>query len=118
MQDFSQQLIAALQDYSNTSQEAVEKILDDVSKEARSKLRTTSPKRTGAYKKGWTVTIEKKDGRCVAHIHNKQYRLTHLLENGHRKRNGGFVAARSHIAAVNEWAANEAQRRIEEAFRG
>lgn len=116
MDDFSAQMISALQEYSNTTSEQVEKILSDVAKEAQKKLKSTSPKNKGTYKKGWSVTIERRNGKCVARIHNKRYQLTHLLEKGHRSRNGGWVQARPHIATVNDWAAQETEKRIKEAL--
>lgn len=116
MQDFSQQLISALQEYSETCEDEIQKILQDVGKEAQAKLSKTSPKRTGKYKRGWKVDITRKAGECTVSVHNTRYQLTHLLENGHRTRNGGFVSAQVHIAPVDTWAKEEAEKRIKEVF--
>lgn len=57
------------------------------------------------YPKGWTSS-RKKSG--VVYIHNaKSYRLTHLLEKGHRLVYGGHVVGHassySHIQEVEEY---------------
>lgn len=43
----------------------------------------------------------------------KHYRLTHLLEFGHAKQNGGRTRAFPHIAEVNDWAQEEVEKRME-----
>lgn len=87
--------------------------------EAVDKLKNTSPKKTGSYAEGWTVTEEGKDNYVV---HNAtDYQLTHLLENGHVIRNKkgtyGRAPAHKHIKPVEAWANREFQRKIEEGLK-
>lgn len=103
----------------------------EIGQEAKQKVATSSPKRTGKYKRGWRVDFKNKGGviQCIIHQSGKEYRLTHLLENGHRTRLGkgkhsrrygtqASVAARPHIAEVNDWAQRELESRIRKALRG
>ena len=80
--------------------------INKVSKESVSKLRNTSPKKTGSYARGWAT---KKEGEMDVIVHNKtDYQLTHLLENGHVIRNKkgtyGRTSGKKHIKPVEEWA--------------
>lgn len=90
-------------------------VLKDVAKEAVKKLKSSSPKRTGNYAKGWTYSLEKGRVENSATVYGKKqtYPLAHLLENGHAKRGGGRVAGIPHISPVEEWAVQEAQNEIE-----
>jgi hypothetical protein len=109
-----------LDSYSREVQEATNKAIDSVAKESASKLRDTSPRKTGDYAKGWKVKKERgRDGIQTVTVHNKtNYQLTHLLENGHvvRNKKGTYGRTRpiKHIAPVEEWAVDELPREIEE----
>lgn len=98
----------------------VQKAMDDgmkqVAKEAVTQLRSSSPRKTGKYARGWTTKQIDKNGIV---IHNsKHYQLTHLLENGHVIRNKkgtyGRTSGIKHIQPVEQWASEELPRRIME----
>lgn len=114
------QMDKILDSYSREVQEATNKAIDSVAKESASKLRDTSPRKTGDYAKGWKVKKERgRDGLQTVTVHNKtNYQLTHLLENGHvvRNKKGTYGRTRpiKHIAPVEEWAVDELPREIEE----
>ena len=92
------------------------KIMERVAKEAKVKLQNDSRskfKGRGDYAKGWRV---KKEGRTIT-VHNAtEYRLTHLLENGHVIRNQygtyGRTRATPHIKPVEQWAQQEVEKTI------
>ena len=97
-------------------QKAMDVGMKQVAKEAVSKLKSSSPRKTGKYARGWTTKQIDKNGIV---IHNsKHYQLTHLLENGHVIRNKkgtyGRTSGIKHIAPVEEWASEELPRRIME----
>ena len=112
--NFSQAMKAILADYTDDVKEVVRETLEEVGKEAASELKSTgSFKGTGKYKRGWDSTVETHRTFDSVTVHNKKkYRLTHLLEFGHAKRNGGRTRAFPHIAPVNEKATKRAEREI------
>lgn len=97
--------------YKNATDESVKKAVTKVGKECVKELKNAHPTRSGkygswnAYNSTWAVTQTKRDKRehHEATVHNtKHYQLTHLLENGHAKVNGGRTQSFPHIAPVAE----------------
>lgn len=73
-----------LNDYSNDIQERITDVAYKVAENGKNKLKVSSPKRTGDYRKGWRV--DKRHGKGFVHatIYNAtNWQLTHLLENKH-----------------------------------
>lgn len=108
------QMKKLLDEYSKEVQDALDDSIKEVSKEAVSKLKNTSPRKSGKYARGWGVK-EEKNGAIVYNKTNWQ--LTHLLENGHIVRNKkgtyGRAPAYPHIKPVEEWASSELPLNIE-----
>lgn len=113
--DFTDDIIRQLRMYEHDVSKKVDDAKKEVSEEAVSKLRQTSPKgATGEYRKGWRV---KKVGNKLV-VHNAtNYQLTHLLEKGHAKVGGGRVAPRVHIRPVEEKAIDDFLELVERAIR-
>ena len=89
-------------------------IYEQAARESGQVLRTHSPKKYGDYQKGWSVkpyTEGKNRGFIV--YNRDHYQLTHLLEKGHAKRNGGRVRAIPHIRPVEEAEIRKVLDRIE-----
>lgn len=104
-------IIQELTDYSQEVTDNLKEEIRDTAKITRDKIKRSSPKLTGDYKKGWNVKklYEGKEDIRLA-IHNKkEYPLTHLLENGHAKRGGGRTRAYPHIKTAEA----EAEKRLE-----
>lgn len=80
-------------------------------------LRSTSPKRSGKYRKGWKVKKAFENSVSARYtVHNAtHYQLTHLLEKGHAKRGGGRVEAIPHIAPAEEQAIEQMTKLAKEA---
>lgn len=105
----AQEIVKILDDYRDTTIDKMKESVDKAAKQAVNELKTSSPKRTGTYAKDWAAKKDRKANKWAYGkvVYNKKhYRLTHLLEKGHRKVNGGMVAARPHIAKVEEKAIN------------
>ncbi|MCI8709056.1 MAG: HK97 gp10 family phage protein [Dorea sp.] len=120
IENLADELAAAIAGYSDGMTEKVMKAIDEESKEALKRLKTESPKLTGDYGKGWT-SKKSYSGKYskVNTIHNKtDYQLTHLLEFGHAKRNGGRVAPRPHIKPVEMQVVENLTRKVEDAAHG
>lgn len=102
--DLANEIEKVMKEQLDLANEVVNSAVDKVSNETVKDLKSSSPKKSGKYAGGW----KKQDGQTATRskssvIHNeKHYRLTHLLEFGHAKVNGGRVAAKPHIAAVEQ----------------
>ena len=90
-----------LEDYLNVSTDTVREVVDEISDKGVDKLKLTSPKKTGGYARSWKskTTFDTATGKTKT-IFNSKGQLTHLLENGHVKQNGGRVSGIPHIAPV------------------
>lgn len=112
------QMEKILDEYDKKVKDATNNSIDSVSKESVQKLKSTSPKRTGKYARGWGTKKERGTGGIsTVIVKNKVYQLTHLLENGHVVRNAKGTYGRTpgikHIEPVEEWAASELPQEIE-----
>lgn len=110
--DLSATVKEILNKYNDHVEEFVEKGLNEVMNTARKDVRAKSPKgHTGKYRGGWQkkITRNGRSGAFKAVVYNggSHGSLTHLLEKGHRTRNGGFVAGTPHIGPVNDIAQKE-----------
>lgn len=97
-------------------------VVKDIKKSARKislnavrEVKQKSPQKTGEYSKYWGRNfIEKDDGIYIMVHQKKKPTLTHLLEKGHKSRNGSKVAGIEHIAPVEEKANEEFSKKIDE----
>ena len=98
-------------------------IQKDIASEAVAELKVVSPKRKspmgGTYAKNWRRTEESERRRFKSIVHNeKRYRLTHLLEFGHKAVNGDDVPAYPHIANVAERFGDKYTAEVERLIKG
>lgn len=119
-QDFLNEMQEIFEGYSENIQECINSSLDEVRKTTVKRLKETSPVgKNKKYAKSWVSSIQR--GRLVSSIviYNKEYRLTHLLENGHMEFNqhgGAYGRARAfpHIKPAQEEASKEVVELISE----
>lgn len=97
------------QDIADATKEECVKVADDTVK----RLKITSPARTGRYRRGWRqkTTYEDKANIRVT-VYNTRYMLTHLLENGHAKVNGGRVNGIPHIEPAERMAIDQLEDKV------
>lgn len=125
--DFEHDLIRLMTQYRLEVQSDIEEIIRDVAHQAVVMLHSTAPVgRTKRYAKSFDVHVESKAGkvRFTAYSKSPHYRLTHLLEQGHKTtfktgKYGGKknTTGKQHFAQVQDWADKEAMRRIEEVLK-
>lgn len=109
------EIARALAQYTDEVEDKLEDAQKEVAKEAATKLRSAGgfKDQTGKYRKGWK---SKKNGKGYVVFNATDGQLTHLLEKGHAKRNGGRTKAFPHIADVDEWVASEYEDRVRSAL--
>lgn len=113
--DISNEIAKALSDYTTEVQEEIEEIAEKVAEEAVSTLKVTSPTgRRSRYAKGWR---KKKDGKGYVIFNATDAGLTHLVEKGHAKRNGGRTKSFNHIQNAEETAIKDFENKIERAIK-
>lgn len=92
--------------------DAVKKTANDVKKD----IIANAPKKTGAYKKSWTVTkVRESSNKIELVVRSKnRYQLAHLLEKGHAKRGGGRVNGKPHIEPARKRGEKELESKLKE----
>ena len=102
--EMDQAINEQIQKYAGAVTEDMKDSLRESAKEIRKDISRNAPDRTGRYKKSWAVKkiAENSTGLDLV-VHSKnRYQLTHLLEFGHAKRNGGRVEGKPHIQPAEE----------------
>ena len=103
--NFSSVCKKILDEYGDDCRKAVIDTVKEVAKESAKELKTAGDFRniTGKYRKDWTSKTETSRLGAEGVVYNRNnYQLTHLLEFGHAKQNGGRTRAFAHIEPVNE----------------
>lgn len=101
---------AIIRELKNYNEEVIEQIkisAKKVAEDCTMDIKEKAPKRTGKYRRGWKkkVAYESKDDIRVVVYNKTAPQLTHLLEFGHAKVNGGRVEGKPHIAPAEQKAA-------------
>lgn len=111
-----------LAQYKSLIDEDIQKVTKDLGKRTTERVRTDANAAgfggTGEYIKNWRFKYKARVGGADATVYNEAptYRLTHLLEYGHAKVNGGRTRAFPHISKAEQWAIENYERALKEAI--
>ena len=122
--DLARLIAKELEDYSEEIEEIVKETIEKVAKDALDSLKNDpvvkSLDGTGKYAKSFYINNQfkargKNKGFYKLVLHNKKYRLGHLLEYGHAKANGGRTRSFPHWIKAQK-IADTLENRIKEAI--
>lgn len=117
--DFESTINSILAEYKDVINADVVTATKQVAREAVRNVQAKAPTRTGAYKSSISSRVEEKGGnyaKSVVYAKDPHYRLTHLLEFGHAKVNGGRTKAFPHWAQAEQTAINDFEKKLREAI--
>lgn len=112
--DLADTLAEELAGYSQEVTDDLKREVKQVAKEMVAELKAHSPRDSGDYASGWTSTTES-EGRNTVQVrvyNRKKPTLTHLLENGHAKVNGGRVEGKAHIGPAEQAAEKRLENKV------
>lgn len=100
---FETAVTTILDEFETDCYQAVYLAIKETAEEVVQMLKSAGDFRGNKYRKSWKAEVTQRRLYTTAVVHNvKYYRLTHLLEFGHAKQNGGRVRAFPHIEPINE----------------
>lgn len=115
MSDLQSQFNALVTDYNEEIMDVVKATMLEVSKDEVKQLKAVPIKRTGEFARGWSSKIEDEGLQFQTLVYNKKKPgLTHLLEHGHAKRNGGRVEGREFISPIEQAGNEEVIKKLKE----
>lgn len=86
--DLAEEMMKLMHEYVDLADEGMKKAVKKTATSVKKEISANAPKDTGTYAKSWTTkVIDVKSHRISAVVYQKQkdgqWRLAHLLENGH-----------------------------------
>lgn len=108
-----------LAQYKDVIDADVATVTKQVARQAAKDVQAKAPTKSGAYKKSIKAKVLEKEvnkASSVIYAEAPQYRLTHLLEFGHAKVNGGRTAAFPHWEPAEQQAIRDYERKLREAI--
>lgn len=117
--ELAAEIVDAMEEYKDLVDDEMKKAVRKTANAVKKDISTNAPKRTGEYAKSWkTKKVEEDSHSLKMAVHSKdRYRIAHLLEKGHAKRNGGRVAGIPHIEPAEERGTEMLEKLIKEALR-
>jgi hypothetical protein len=119
--DLQREIGEVLQSFNHSCETFVDVAAKETAATGAKLLRTYSPRKSGNYGSTWTYRQTKR-GTCYI-FNSKNYRLTHLLEKGHRTvyKTGRYgsrqdTISKPHISIVEEIVQEEFPKKIAQAI--
>jgi len=120
-----EKLFKYLSRYAQGVAEAVDELTAETTDQLKKQIKADSPKRTGAYRRGWvSKTISEQRGNKAMLIYNRKRGLPHLLESGHKfnhfdrfKEPDGHIKGQPHIYDNVGQAKEKYLKKVEEIIR-
>lgn len=118
--DLSSTIAKELTEYSQEVTDGIKAEVKTVAKECKNEIQQNSPVDTGSYRKGWQIktAYESSNDLRVVIRNRTDYQLTHLLEYGHAKVNGGRVNGKPHIRPAEEHAEQKLMKKVKVVVKG
>lgn len=113
-------IVKELEEYRQDITDELKREIKTVAKECKQDIQRNSPVLTGSYRKGWQdkVAYEGDDDIRVIVRNRTDYQLTHLLEYGHAKVNGGRVQGHPHIGPAEQRAEEKLMKKVKVVIKG
>lgn len=116
LQDFGATLENLIKEYGEDVRKVVRDVAEDVSKETAKEVNKNA-KGYGWKKQGKSWKADKQEKRVEGTeyiVHSTDYRVSHLLEFGHAKANGGRTRAFVYIAPAEEFGVEKLEKLVRE----
>lgn len=98
------EILKTLTDFHDMTNKELKSIAEETSEEVKNEISNTSPVgATKKYSRSWRIKKLRENANSILFVvHSRRYQLTHLLEFGHAKINGGRTRAIPHIAPAEQ----------------
>lgn len=115
----AESISSTMEKWSTEVEEQIKNAVNDCMKDLVESTKRDAPVLTGSYKRNISskVTLSKNhEYQQTWYVKAPDYRLTHILEKGYQKKNGGRVQPREHIGKNAERVKQQFEQKVKEAI--